>query len=122
MNVAVFGSSDGIGLQHVAARALVDTGATKSAITARIIAELGLSAIEKRPIMVATEQRLVNFYLFRVGLYGAQPGSALPYVFDESDGFQISQSHDFEVLLGMDILRHCDFSMTRGGSWQLYCG
>lgn len=113
--------TDGGGVLNVAATALLDTGATKSAISPRIIKVLGLQVLEKRPLTVATELRLVNFFLFRIGLLNGQ-GGALPFVFEESDGFQIDQTGDFEVLIGMDILRQCEFSMARQGMWTLRCG
>ncbi len=122
LDVAVFGTFGLPAVRQVTARALIDTGATKSGIAPRIITELGLDPLENRPLMVATELRLVKFYLFRIGLYSNQSDRQLPFVFDESDGFQIGAAHDFEVLLGMDILRQCDFSLTRAGHWHLSCG
>jgi len=106
--------------------ALLDTGATSSAISARFVKELGLISIAKRPIMVATEQRLVDFYLFRLGVFpestDTAPATSIPYIFAETDGFLINQSHDFDVILGMDVLRECDLRVGRNGKWSLAFG
>lgn len=76
--------------------------------------------------MVATEQQQLDFYVFRLGLFtdqpSASPGVGWPHVFAETEGFQIRQSDNFDVLLGMDIIRQCDFSIARSGSWSLQFG
>jgi len=76
--------------------------------------------------MVATEQRLVDFYVFRLGLFASETSntgnSPWPYIFAETEGFQIRQTYNFDVLLGMDVLGHCDLSIQRNGSWKLDFG
>jgi hypothetical protein len=114
-------------LSFVEATALLDTGATSSAIAPRIVSQLGLDPYAKRPLMVATEERLVDFYLFRIGLFpkaaGLDPDSlALPYVFAETDGFRMRDSTTFEVILGMDVIRQCDLNVSRDGDWRLEFG
>ena len=51
-----------------------------------------------------------------------QPSTALPIVFAETIGFEISQASGFDVLLGMDVLSETDFSMYRDGRWTLAFG
>ncbi len=72
--------------------------------------------------MVATEQRLVDYYLFRLAVESEDGQSSLPYVFAETVGFQINQSLDFEVILGMDVLSQCDLTVVRDGTWSLTYG
>jgi hypothetical protein len=122
LDIVVLGSVDPTDLTHIATRALLDTGATKSAITLRIVTQLQLALVGKRPIMVATEQRLLDFFMFRLGLFPTDQPANIPFIFAETEGFQISQTHDFEVLLGMDVLSQCDFSMARSGNWNLTFG
>lgn len=76
----------------------------------------------KRPVMVATEQRFVEFFVFRLGLFAAEGLNPLPFVFAETSGFQIRQVHDFEVLLGMDVLRQCNVDISKEGRWSLSFG
>lgn len=74
--------------------------------------------------MVATEQRLVDFFVFRLGLFadGDDDASRWPHVFAETEGFQIRQSHNFDVLLGMDVIGQCDLEINRNGTWRLGFG
>lgn len=107
--------------------ALLDTGATSSGIGFRIIRELGLTARVKLPLMVATEERLVDYFLFRVGFWPIRSSDfnafpAVPYVFAETLGFKIRESPAFDVILGMDVLKQCDFNLRRNGSWELRFG
>jgi hypothetical protein len=124
--VAVLGADKPSDLTFETGTALLDTGATSSAITPRFVRQLGLLSTGKRPIMVATEQRLLDFFVFRLGLFeNAGPllgNSQWPHVFAETEGFQIQQSHNFDVLLGMDVIGQCDLKMERSGTWCLEFG
>ena len=106
--IAVLGADDPADLTHERGTALLDTGATSSAITARFIDRLGLLSIGKRRVMVATEQRFIDFYVFRLGLFSveqtADGGTAWPHVFAETEGFEIKQSDNFDVLLGLRLI------------------
>jgi hypothetical protein len=62
----------------------------------------------------------VERYLFRVGL--SIEGSPVPFVFEEIIGFELKNASSFDVLLGMDVLGQCDFSMTRDGRCRLGFG
>lgn len=121
--VAILRSVDPADLTHVRVIALLDTGATSSAISPRVIGELGLEPFEKRHLTVATENRLVDYYVFRVGLFdSSMEGAAFPFVFGETRGFGMSSTLGFDVILGMDVLRQCDFRLDRTGHWQLSFG
>ncbi len=114
-------------LSFVAVTALLDTGATGGAISPTVVEKLNLAPYEKRYLKVATEDRLVNYYFYRIGLHpdNGQPGALtpqLPYIFAEVDGFEMQKSADFDIIIGMNVLSQCDFRMTRNGNWALKFG
>lgn len=124
--VAVLGADTPSDLTHIKGVALLDTGATSSAIAPKFVRELALISTGKRPVMVATEQRLVDFFIFRLGFFSNADGSteytSWPHVFAETEGFLIKQSHNFDVLLGMDVIGQCDLQFSRAGNWRLEFG
>jgi hypothetical protein len=63
-------------------------------------------------------------YLFRVGLAPSAEEDVpnFPYVFDEVMGFELTNSFQFDALLGMDILSQCDLELRRGGRCRLAFG
>lgn len=77
----------------------------------------------KRPLMVATEERLVEFHIFRIGFVpdSAAPNS-LPFVFADIEGFAMRASHGFEVILGMNVLSQCDLIINRDHAWSVTFG
>ena len=81
---------------------------------------------EKRLLRVATEDRLVEYYFFRVGLFAESEDDAiglqLPFVFAEVDGFGMRDAGAFELIIGMDVLSQTDFAMDRNGRWTLDFG
>ena len=121
--VAVFASLDATDLTHEFYTGLLDTGATASWISKNVVDRFQLSSIGKKPVVVATEIRQRDSYVFRLGLRGDdQAENALPMVFAETVGFMIDQASGFDVLLGMDVLFQTDFSMMRDGNWKLQFG
>ena len=103
----------------VEAIALVDTGATVSGIHSRLAEALGLQPIGKRPILSAHGLAHIDHYLFRIGVNPDGWEAPYPYIFPEVIGLALSASEHFSALLGMDILRHCDFSIDRAGNCRL---
>ena len=111
------------------ATALLDTGATVSGIGPRVIAGLGLKSYAKNRLGSATEERFVDCYLFRLGLFSTEqvaleqlgPGD-LPFIFGDLDGFSWSRIADFDVILGMDVLSRCDLDISRAGRCTLTFG
>lgn len=123
LQVEVFSSLDPLDITSVSFMALLDTGATASWISRTVVDRFGFRAIGKKPVVVATEVRLRDSYAFRLGLHDSDAESVeLPIVFAETIGFMIDQASGFDVLLGMDILSECDFSMERNGRWKLDFG
>lgn len=127
--VAVLRPGDPTDLTYFDAIALLDTGATKSGIGPRPIAELGLESSGKSRLRSATDEVFVDYYLFRLGLYTTEqivaetvgPGD-LPFIFEELNGFSWSKPGDFDVILGMDVLSLCDIHLTRNGRCRLIFG
>jgi hypothetical protein len=112
-------SSDVFGIE---ATALLDTGSTTSGVTPRCARELGLPKRGKKPLGSAQGEGQAERYLFRIG--PAVPGDAslLPFIFDDVVGLELMESFSLDALIGMDILRQCDFSMRRNGAWSLTFG
>ena len=104
------------------AQALVDTGSTTSAVTPRVAKALGLRKMGKRPLGSAQGLGQAERYLFRIGVRSPVAGLAFPYLFDEVSGFELSDSFQLDALIGMDILRQCDFRMQRNGDCTLSLG
>lgn len=121
--VAVFPSRSPTDLTFEVYTGLLDTGATASWISTSVVNRFGLESIGKKPVAVATEIRQRPAFVFRLGLMGDNVSAqALPIVFAETIGFEISQADGFDVLLGMDVLSQTDFAMYRDGRWILKFG
>lgn len=117
-------------LTAVDALALLDTGATTSGIVKRIADELDLAPAGKRPIYIARGIQQVERYLFRIGMIETSQDISprFPYVFDETLGFELSDTtslpdgRSLDAVLGMDVLSDCTFSTWKGGRWELSYG
>lgn len=111
------------------ATALLDTGATVSGIGPRVVAALELESHGKKRLRSATEERFVAYYAFRVGFYTTEQvmepdriDPALPFVFEDVDGFSWIGSADFDVIIGIDILSQCEMRFDRSGRCLLKFG
>jgi len=88
-----------------------------------VISDLHLREIGKETVSVATEERTVSTYLFRIGLFPDGPDRApIPYVFSDLTGFRLKHRTDFDVLIGMDVLRQTTFVTRSNQTWQLSFG
>lgn len=76
----------------------------------------------KRPIGGIGGEEQAERYLFRIALFADGSSPTLPYAFDDVLGFELKDAFSFDVLLGMDILRHCDLELSRGGRGALTVG
>ena len=124
VDVLVFGP-DPTNFDSVRGNALIDTGATVSGIGPRIINELGLHSYGKKPLGSATEERMVEYYLFRLGFpphSGPNEQPEWPHIFERTDGFSWARPTEFDVILGMDVLLECDLRVNRHGKCQLRYG
>jgi len=104
------------------AQALIDTGSTTSGITPRVAESLGLPKRGKRPLGSAQGEGQAERYLFRVAIRIPATAPSFPFVFDDVSGFELAPSFSLDALLGMDILRQCDFSIHRRGLCTLQFG
>ncbi len=86
-------------------KGLWDTGASQSSITQRIVDDLQLVPIGNRNISTANGVVTVNTYFVDIGLPNhVIVQNVLVSCADLGD--------DLDVLIGMDIIRHGDFSIT----------
>lgn len=104
--------------------ALVDTGASGSCISPKVIAELGLISEGKRAVMSATETVDANLYHIDLHIPVVMPsikdagdrGHVQYSVFSRTklEVAEITPSNTFDVLLGMDILAQCSLFVSGG--------
>jgi hypothetical protein len=121
--ILIFRPHNPTDMTHAPARALVDTGATASAISISIADELQLQSHGKRPLQSAHGLGQAERFFFRIGIYPDQAdANSFPYIFDDIFGFCLTGSEHFDALIGMDILSQCDFSINREGRCELSFG
>lgn len=118
LNVVLLRPDPPTDITFVPVSALLDTGATASGISRTLAERLQLPSIGKQPIGTAGGTIMAERYLFRIGIPQAQQ---FPFIFDDITGFEVGGSGNFQVLLGMDVLSRCDFTMTRDGQCRLSC-
>lgn len=86
-------------------RGLWDTGASKSSINKKIVDDLSLIPISQTNISTANGIVVANTYLVNIGLpNGVTVKNVLVSCCNLGD--------DIDVLIGMDIIKHGDFSIT----------
>jgi hypothetical protein len=110
-------------LTHYEVSALLDTGANVSGVATHIAKTLDLPGIGRRPLMSAQGLGQAKRFLFRVGL--KQPGSdaaTLPFIFEETMGFELIDGTNLDAVLGMDVLSQCDLELRRDGTCRLSFG
>jgi gag-polyprotein putative aspartyl protease len=102
--------------------ALLDTGSTTSAVTPRVVRAINLRPLGKRVLGSAQGEGMAERYIFRIGLHPATDQPAFPFIFQEIVGFELTDSFQFDALIGMDILSQCDFSMSQSRLCRLSFG
>jgi Aspartyl protease len=100
----------------------LDTGATTCGITPRAARALELPKRGKRPLGSAQGEGQSERYVFHVGISMASIQPAFPYIFDDVTGFELTDSFQFDALIGMDILSQCAFSMSQSRLCRLTFG
>ncbi|MGH7068953.1 MAG: aspartyl protease family protein [Acetobacteraceae bacterium] len=101
--------------------ALIDTGASATAISAKVIKDVGLMSIGKKPVGGVHGHRPTNLYQFQVGLVfpqspsptGAINANIAPFPVTGPEFVPLGPS--FDILLGRDVLCHGTFSMSWDG-------
>lgn len=120
--VIVFAPFPVTDLRGVEARALLDTGSSTGGIAKRLAETLGLAGLGKRPLKSAQGEGQVERYAFRIGIPPHAAVPSFPFVFDEVIGIELTNTFEFDALLGMDILGLSDFEMKRDGTCRLGFG
>jgi predicted aspartyl protease len=108
---------DGFGGLEFQVLGVIDTGATRSAISARVVEDLGFVRGRRETLLTAGGPYVsplyeVDLFVILAGAHGATPvaemaGSSVVV------GEDASNSGDYDVLIGLDVLRH--FTLTVSG-------
>ena len=110
------------------AKALIDTGATKTGLRADIIARLALPKRDRAPIQTANGTLITDLHLVRMGLWTsglnddtfAAAASRLPFILDREFLIQaLRPDFPHEMLLGMDVIGLCEFTVRGDGTASL---
>ncbi len=120
----VISGSGSSGVRMCEAQALLDTGATSSAITADIAAELALEPLGRRIMGTAAGTRRATTYRFSVGfaeslvrVRGDAAASGPVFLPSEVQGIDFTAGLDFQVLIGMDIIARGDLHLLPSRDW-----
>ena len=99
--------------------ALVDTGADVTCISGQIAIDVGLVLRGKKDMASALTVEAANYYLADIALPFGDPGGSGPIQTQISGSIEImefqSNSQNYQVLLGRDIISRGYFSMS---SWD----
>jgi len=103
--------------------ALIDTGASTTCLSQKVVDTLKMEPVGQAPMMGATGQKTVNQYAFQVGfVHGQQQMSDGTFnghmATVPTQGMQFDAGGSaFEVLLGRDVLCQGLFTMSFDGHW-----
>jgi hypothetical protein len=101
---------------------LIDTGASRSAVSARLVRLLSLPTVGKRAIASARSENMHNLHMIRMGLYLPTNNSAPAYPYFLDGVFEVIDWADhpwFDVLIGMDVIGLCNLAILRTGTFKL---
>ena len=103
----------------MAGRGLIDTGASASLICRRFAERLALPSIGRRPLVTARGTDLTERYEFRIGfLLADATGHGRPVIIDsELIGSEFDDHANFDVIVGMDVLRTGELILRRDHSF-----
>jgi hypothetical protein len=109
------------GLQITQCRALLDTGADGTSISSILARSSGLRSYGKQSVIGVNGQnyhRTWGLYLaFFVPNANGQPS---PHILSNPLlAIEIPDNQWFEIIIGRDILQQCNFSLRRGGTFEL---
>lgn len=114
-------------------KALIDTGATSTMLSIRVISDLGLIPVGIAKFQGIHGVRTRVVYLFRVAFYGDVAGKDLLasksiktdkevhkiYICpSDIEGGEIDQQPNFDVLLGMDVLSTGNLRIDKTGDFS----
>jgi len=114
-------------------RALIDTGATSTMLSNKVISDLGLIPVGPAKFHGIHSVKIGVVYLFRVAFYGDVAGKDLLatrsiktdkevhkiYICPtDIEGGEIDEQPNFDVLLGMDVLRTGNLRIDKSGDFS----
>lgn len=94
-------------------------------ITHKAIRSNGLISYGKRPVMTGTGLNHHRRYAFHMSLNceSVDPfgnGSPTIYVLPEpQDAVDLADNYNFDVIIGMNILKHCDMMFRKDGTFTI---
>lgn len=118
LRVAIFPSASAANATHsIEVNGLIDTGATTSGLRLDLVAKLALKKRDRAPVQTANGTVLMDRYLARIGLF-PDPASDEPkgglFVFEREFLIQgLARDFSHEMLIGMDLISKCDFTVLR---------
>lgn len=106
-------------------RALIDTGATHTAITKNAAEKLGILPLGKLKTIGVHGPQLSPYYSFKIGFIqhqydpGGSGGNQMKILDDIIKGTELGfDNSNFDVLLGMNVLSRGDLTIRRNGTFQ----
>lgn len=103
-------------------RALVDTGASRTAISQNVIDKVGLRPLGQIEVGNVKRTEMHETYMFYVGVWPEPLGDSPPAIFGVGDaimGIDGGDSRYYDVLLGMDIVTQGSLSISLDGAFEL---
>lgn len=110
-------------------KALIDTGAQRTCLSKHVLSGEQLISHGKRPIQSVNHVAVHRLYWIRMGFWcedvevglalGQMTYFALPAPIE---AMEIEGNHFFDAILGMDVLGGVDFTLRRGGEFELRLG
>ncbi len=117
----VLAGGKGQAVNLVQATALIDTGASLTAIAPQLADAMGLVPVGRRILDTAAGTRRANAYNFTLGFQMPSVGGlAQPPLFLQNEiyGIDFTKGMAFDVLIGMDILSTGDLKISSSRRWQ----
>lgn len=101
-------------------RGLVDTGATRTAITRSAVVRIGLLSKTKIPIKNVDAVAFHALLSFYVSFWLHDERGERPYQLPHAiEGIDFRDYEDFDVLIGMDVMRYCTLTLTHATTFSL---
>lgn len=108
----------------VQCRALIDTGADGTSIVCSLARTSGFRSLGKRSVIGVGGSNFHRTWAVYLGFFPHEPPS-----FDDQGGIrildepllavEIPDNQWFDIIIGRDVLNQCDFSLKRGGDFEL---